>query len=199
MQKVLNGKFDNFNNYLTEKFKRLFEMQPSGARKNWLVIPDDKIEMDFQKAKDRVIEILESMESSECNTFGDDIAERIFHPDRFLQMRHQLNDGFGAILDRVYGSKQMGGIGKIPKIAWLILAFFARHDLIALMMNPLIMVPGILLAVIILYAYKSGHLSKMQGVWDLVGPIITGIFASGSGGGNESGTAPVETAAPPQS
>ena len=82
-------------------------MQPSGARKNWLVIPDDKVEMDFQKAKDRAIEILDSMELGEGSTFGDESPERIFHPDKFLQMKHQLNDAFGAILDRVYGSKQV--------------------------------------------------------------------------------------------
>lgn len=58
----------------------------------------------------------------------------------------------------------MGGIGKIPKVAWLILAFFARHDLINLMTNPVIMVPGILFAVIFLYAYKSGMIAFLWGV-----------------------------------
>jgi hypothetical protein len=93
-------------------------MQPSGARKNWLVIPDDKIEMDFQKAKDRVIEILESMEVSEASVFGDESPERIFHPDKFLQMKHKLNDAFGAILDRVYGSKQVSVILKKKIDGW---------------------------------------------------------------------------------
>ena len=162
-------KFKNYVSILMEKFKRNFEKTADGLRlKEFKLIPDEVITQDFEKSKEYVLKVYNEVMYVEFPAFENEGPLKIIKIEDEENLKYDLEEKMQDRLQRAMNLKyNAGSLNKLPKWIWQFVAFFARHDIYALATTPTFMVPISLLAIVFFYAYKSGHLAKIQVAIDL--------------------------------
>ena len=126
------------NDYLLENFIKLFELNSSGARRNWRALSDTEIDKLFKISREKFLPTLKFLENSAKLEYDDDI---VLSKEETLRIKNKFSNQINDVLENAFNKKyNRNSLQRVPKWLWLILAYFMHDNILEWMRNPIFFV-----------------------------------------------------------
>lgn len=143
------------NDYLLENFKKLFELNSSGARRNWRALSDSEIDALFKLSRDKFIPTLQFLEDTVKLDYDDDI---VLSREETQRIKGKFSEHINDALENAFNKKyNRNSLQRVPKWLWLVLAYFMHDNILEWMRNPFIFMLLILGSVAAGYIVATGR------------------------------------------
>lgn len=167
------------NDYLLENFSKLFELNSSGARRNWRALSDGEIDKLFKLSRDKFLPTLKFLEDTAKLEYDDDI---VLTKEETLRIKGKFSNQINDVLENAFNKKyNRNSLQRVPRWLWLVLAYFMHDNILDWMRNPIFFFLLILLSVAAGCVVATGkvHIVKQLAVFikDFVVAKVLGTAA----------------------
>ena len=196
----LNNKKVYIGEYMLEDFKKKFEVNSAGVRRNWKILDDSQIEIYFQTARKTFVPTLDRLENPLVLEYdGDTVVNR----QESLKIKNKFESDVNDVLEQAYNKKyNRNSLQRVPKWLWFVLAYFMHDNILEWVKSPIFFGLLIILSVALGYLYAT---EKMYLITNAIWMLRTFVFAKLGFGGpsvlqrnvNANTSAEKEAAKPP--
>lgn len=142
------------NDYLLENFKKFFELNSAGARRNWRALSDGEINKLFKISRDKFLPTLKFLEDTAKLEYDDDI---VLSKEETLRIKEKFSNQINDVLENAFNKKyNRNSLQRVPKWLWLVLAYFMHDNILEWVRNPIFFMILILGSVTAGYIVATG-------------------------------------------
>ena len=154
------------NDYLLDNFKRLFELNSSGARRNWRALSDSEIEKLFKISNDKFQPTLRALDDAIKLDYDNDI---VLSKEETLRIKNKFSNQINDVLENAFNKKyNKNSLQRVPKWLWVVLAYFMHDNILEWMRNPFIFLILIFASVAGGYLIATGKLYLVKQLFSYV-------------------------------
>ena len=158
------------NDYLLENFQKLFELNSSGARRNWRALSDNEIDSLFKMSRDKFLPTLKFLEDTVKLEYDDDI---VLNKEEVLRIKGKFSNQINDVLENAFNKKyNRNSLQRVPKWLWLVLAYFMHDNILEWMRNPFIFMLLIIGSVAAGYIVATGRVYLVKQVFFFVKDFV---------------------------
>ena len=143
------------NDYLLSNFKNNFELNASGARRNWRALSDGEIEGLFKTSRNKLMQtigFLDDVIRLECDD------EIVLSKEETIRIKNKFSNQINDVLEETFNKKyNRNSLQKVPKWLWLVLAYFMHDNVLEWMKHPILFFILILSCVGTGYLFATGN------------------------------------------
>lgn len=143
------------NDYLLSNFKENFELNASGARRNWRALSDGEINNLFKTSRNKLMQTIGFLDDVIRLEADDEI---ILNREETIRIRQKFSSQINDVLEEAFNKKyNRNSLQRVPKWLWLVLAYFMHDNILEWMKHPILFFLLILSCVGVGYLFATGN------------------------------------------
>jgi len=158
------------NDYLLDNFKRLFELNTSGARRNWRALSDGEIEKLFKISSDKFQPTLKALDDAIRLDYDNDI---VLTKEETMRIKSKFSNQINDVLENAFNKKyNRNSLQRVPKWLWIVLAYFMHDNILEWMRNPFIFLLIIITSVAGGFIVATGRLYIVKQLFKFIQDFV---------------------------
>lgn len=158
------------NDYLLDNFKRLFELNSTGARRNWRSLSDSEIEKLFKISNDKFQPTLKALNNAIKLDYDDDV---VLTKEETLRIKSKFSNQINDVLENAFNKKyNRNTLQRVPKWLWVVLAYFMHDNILSWMRNPLVFLILIVISVAVGFIFATGRFYIVKQLFSFIQSFV---------------------------